>query len=85
MKSGRIHSTEHHVHLYVESLMRLHDGCRGCEEMTMDVRAEIDTRVRARDAGNHEGSELHPARGILLAIGLSALGWILVLAVVLSV
>lgn len=53
----------------------------------MNVRAETAVRIRAEHAEHAqpvEHTDLHPARGILLAVGLSLLGWFVVLAALLA-
>jgi hypothetical protein len=48
----------------------------------MNANVDIITRVRkAATEERHEQPDLHPARGILLAVGVSLLGWALALAV----
>lgn len=55
---------------------------------TMNVRAETVPRIRDAERAERthpvDRTDLHPARGILLAVGLSLLGWAVVIAVILA-
>jgi len=58
------------------------------EGSVMNVRAETVAKIRGvertRRSQPVEQTDLHAARGILLAVGLSLLGWVVVLAVMLA-